>query len=64
MKHKRDKFVLVKIEVTPVDLSNLSDVVKGCVVKKTEFEKLFKSINKIKTTDTSDLIKKAVHDTK
>ena len=41
-----------------VDLSKLSDVVKNYVVRKTEYNKLFKKANAIKTTDTSDLVKK------
>ena len=41
-----------------VDLSKLSDVVKNYVVRKTEYNKLVKKANAIKTTDTSDLVKK------
>ena len=41
-----------------VDLSKLSDVVKNYVVRKTEYDKLVKKANAIKTTDTSDLVKK------
>ena len=41
-----------------VDLGKLSDVVKNYVVRKTEYNKLVKKANAIKTTDTSDLVKK------
>ena len=43
----------------PVDLSNLSDVVKLDVIKKTEYDELVKKVNDIKTTDTRNLVKKA-----
>ena len=42
----------------PVDLSKLSDIVKIDVVKKIEYDELFKKINDIKSTNTSDLVKK------
>ena len=42
----------------PVDLSKLSDIVKIDVVKKIEYDELVKKINDIKSTNTSDLVKK------
>ena len=48
----------------PVDLSKLSDAIKNNVVKKTEYDELIKKDNNIKTTDTSDLVRKADYDTK
>ena len=46
-----------KLVLVLVDLSKLSDEVKGDVVKKTEYDELVKKFNNIKTIDTSDLIK-------
>ena len=45
-----------KLEITPVDLSTLSDVVKNNVVKKSKYDELFKNVNAIKTIVTSDLV--------
>ena len=58
MKSKVDKLEVGKLETTPVDLSKLSNVVKNDVVRKTEYNELVKKVNKINTTDTSDLVKK------
>ena len=58
MKSKLDKLDLDKLVPVPVDLSNLSDVVKNHVVKKTEYDKLVKKVNIIQTTHISDLVKK------
>ena len=58
MKSKLDKLDVDKLVPAPVDLSNLSDVVKDHVVKKTEYDKLVKKVNIIQTTHTSDLVKK------
>ena len=58
MKSKVDKLEIGKLESTPVDLSKLSNVVKNDVVRKTEYNELVKKVNKINTTDTSDLVKK------
>ena len=58
MKSKVDKLEVGKLETTPVDLSKLSNVVKNDVVRKTEYHKLVKKVNKINTTNTSDLVKK------
>ena len=42
----------------------LSDVVKNDVVTNAKYNKLIKTINAIQTTDTSDLVKKTVYNTK
>ena len=57
-KRKVDKSGVGKVETTAVDLCKLSNVVKNDVVKITEYNKLVKKVNNIKTTDTSDLVKK------
>ena len=44
----------------PVDLSNISDVVKNDVVKKTEYDMLVAKIDKI---DTSGFVLKTKYDT-
>ena len=63
IKSKTDKLDIDQLETTPVDLSNLSDVVKvtKIVVKKTVYEKLVKKVNPI---DTSGLVKKTSYDNK
>ena len=63
IKSKIDKLDIDELETTPVDLSNLIDVVKvtKIVVKKTIYEKLVKKVNPI---DTSGLIKKTSYDNK
>ena len=58
LKSMVDKLDIVKSGTTPVDLSKLSDAVKNDVVKKTKYDKLVKRVNKIKTTDTSQVVKK------
>ena len=58
LKSMVDKLDIVKSGTTPVDLSKLSDAVKNDVVKKTKYNKLVKRVNKIKTTDTSQVVKK------
>ena len=58
MKSKLDKLDVDKLVPVPVDLSNLSDVVKNHVVKKTEYDELAKKVKVIQTTHTSDLVKK------
>ena len=45
-----------KLETTPVDFSKLSDAGKNDIVKKTEYDELFKKVNNINTTDTSDFV--------
>ena len=64
MKSKVDKLDIGKLETTLFDLSKLNDVAKNHVVKKTEYDELVKKVNNIKTTDTSDLGKKADYDIK
>ena len=64
LKSKIDKLDIGKLETTPVDLSNLSNVVKYDFVKKTEYNKLVKKVNDISTTDTSNLVKKTGCNTK
>ena len=44
MKSKVDKLGIVKLETTPVHLSQLSDVIKYEGVKKTEYNKLVKKL--------------------
>ena len=58
LKSKIDKLDIEKLETTPVDLSKLSDVVESYVVKKAKYNELVKKVTSIKTTDTSDLVKK------
>ena len=58
-----DKLDIGKLETTPIDLSKLNDVVKNVVVKKTVYDELVKKVNAIKTTDTSNLIRKADYKT-
>ena len=42
----------------PVDLSELSDVVKNDVAIKIEYNELVKKVNNISNTDSSNLVKK------
>ena len=58
LKAKVDQLDIGKLENTPVDLSKLSNVVKNYVVKITKCNELVKKVKNIKTTDTSDLVKK------
>ena len=60
MKSKADKLDADKLVPAPVDLSKLSHAVKNDIVKKTECNELVDKVNNIKTTDTSDLVKKLV----
>ena len=53
LKNKVDKLVPV-----PADSSKLSNVVKNDVVKKNEYDEFVKKVNNIKTTNSSDLVKK------
>ena len=55
LKPEIDKLDIGKLGTTPVDLSQLIDVVKNAVVKKTVHDKL---LHAIQTTDTSNLVKK------
>ena len=63
MKSKVDKLSIAKLETTPADLSNLSNIVKNYLVKKTKFNELVKKFNNINTTNTSDLVEKADYNT-
>ena len=58
LKSKVDKLDIRKLETTPVDLSNLSNVLRNDAIKKTECNELVKKVNNISTTDTSNLVKK------
>ena len=60
LKSKVDKLDIRKLETTPVDLSNLSNVLRNDVIKKTECNELVKKVNDISTTDTSNLVKKLI----
>ena len=59
LKNKVDKLDTDKLKTVPVDLSELSNVVKNDVVKKTEHNKLVTKVNNI---DTSDFILKTKYD--
>ena len=52
---KPDKLDVDKLVYVPVDLIELSDVVKNDVVKKTKYDDLVKKVNDVKATD-SDLV--------
>ena len=51
------------METIPVDLSNLSEVVKNEFVKKDVYDELFKKVNAIQAIDASRLVKKSDSDT-
>ena len=51
--------MLINVIPVSVDLRKLSDVVKNYFVKKTKFDEMLKRVNDIKTTHTSDLVKKS-----
>ena len=53
MKIKLNKYWKI---TTPVDLRELSDIVKYEVFKETDYNELIKKFNNISTTDTSDLV--------
>ena len=61
MKLEVDKLDIGKLETTPVDLS---DVVKGEVVKKTGYNEPVKKIDALQTTDTSKFFKRDGYATK
>ena len=63
LKSKVDTLDIGKLETTSVDLSKLSDRVKNDNVKKTDDE-LVEKVNNIKTTDTTNLVKRTVCNTK
>ena len=64
MKSKADKLDVNKLVPVPVDLSKLNNVAKNDVVENIEYDELVKTVNKIKTIDTSDLVKIGEFDTK
>ena len=59
LKSDFDRLEIDQLKTSPVDLSELSNVLKNEVVKKDVYNKLVKKVNFIKTTDTSDLVKRA-----
>ena len=61
LKTQVDKLDIDKLATVPVDLSELSNVVKNAVVKKTVYDKLVAKVNNI---DTSGLVKKTDYNTK
>ena len=63
LKSKVDTLDIGKLETTSVDLSKLGDRVKNDNVKKTDDE-LVEKVNNIKTTDTTNLVKITVCNTK
>ena len=60
LKAEVDKLYIDKLAPVPVDLSELSDVVKNDVVKKTEYDKLVAKVNNI---DTTGFVLKTAYDT-
>ena len=58
LKSKVDKLDVGKLVPALADLSKLSNVVKNNVFQKAEYNELVKKVNNIKTTDTSDSVKK------
>ena len=59
-----DNYDAGKFKTAPFDLNKLSDKIKNEVVKKTEYDKLVKKANAIKTTDSSNLVEKADYNAK
>ena len=59
LKLEIDKSDSCKLETTPVDLKNLSDIVDREVIKREVHDKLDKKVNAIQTHDNSDLFKKS-----
>ena len=59
LKSDFDRLETDKLKTSPVDLSELSNVLKNEVVKKDVYNKLVKKFNFIKTNDTSSLVKRA-----
>lgn len=53
-----------RLEVVPVGLSKLNNLVDNGIIKRTVCYNLAKKVNTIDTIDVSKLIKKAYHDTK
>ena len=59
-----DKLEIDKLETTPTDLRQLSNVVENNVVKKIAYDELVKKVNAIQILDTGYLVKKAGYNTK
>ena len=59
LKSDFDRLEIDKLKTSPVDLSELSNVLKNEVVKKDVYNKLVKKFNFIKTNGTSSLVKRA-----
>ena len=59
LKTEVDKLDIGKLKTVPADLSNLHNVVKNEVIKKTEYNK---SVNKVNNIDTSRFILKTKYD--
>ena len=53
-----DDLDIDKFKIVLVYLSNVSNIVKNDVVKKTVYEELAKKVNAIQTIDTCDLVKR------
>ena len=64
LKSKVDTLDIGKLETASVDLSKLSDRVKNDNVKKTDDELVVENVNNIKTTDTTNLVKRTNCNTK
>ena len=64
MKSKVDQLDIDKLIPAPVDLSKLSDVVKNNAAKKTKYDELFKKVDAVESTGTSNLVKKLDYNTK
>ena len=64
MKSKVDQLDIDKLIPAPVDLSKLGDVVKNNAVKKTKYDELFKKVDAVESTGTSNLVKKLDYNTK
>ena len=60
LKTEVDKLDIHKLAPVPVDLSNLNDVVKNDVVKKSAYDKL---VTKVISVDTSTFVLKTKYDT-
>ena len=64
LKSKVDTLDIGKLETASADLSKLSDRVKNDNVKKTDDELVVENVNNIKTTDTTNLVKRTNCNTK
>ena len=53
-----DDLDIDKFKIVLVYLSNVSNILKNDVVKKTVYEELAKKVNAIQTIDTCDLVKR------